>query len=158
MILCQVLYLYAVQMYAKVKNYHVQVVLQIYAPVIVSIKVNVPIKVNAPIKVNVPVKKDVLQEVIVCQSILRWRRILRQRQIRQIRMTCWRQIHPTPIQGHTVRCLSQSRIHQTRTQDHIVRRLTALYTSIGSLPCKKNMHLLWRIMHLQSSSIPKVSR
>jgi len=79
--------------------------------------------------VNVPIKKDVLRGVIVCQSILHWQRILRRRPIRL-----------TPMQGN------------------IVRRLKDLYTSIGSQPCKKNMHLLWRIMHLHSSSIPKASQ
>jgi len=51
---CQVV----LQIYALVKYHQVQVVLQIYAPVIL------------------PIKKDVLQEVIVCRSTLRWRRIL----------------------------------------------------------------------------------
>ena len=122
MIPCQVVHLYAVQMYVLVNNHQVQVVLQNYA------------------LVNVPIKKDVLREVIVCQSILLWQLILHQWQIRQIRPACWRQIRPTRTQGHIVRCL------------------IALYTSVGSQPCKKNMHLLWRIMYLHSSSILKASQ
>ena len=110
------------QIYALVKNR--QVVLQIY-PLVKNRQV--VLQIYAP--VNVPIKKDVLRGASAPQSIEPWRRVCRT----QIHgLFCWSRIHRT----------WQSQIRRTRIQGHIVRRLTALYTSIGSLPCKKNMPLL----------------